>query len=65
MAIDTRDKRASATNFILTRMVPLADGGLNQADREQVAGFYCGIAAGVPPAVTPRKKQGLLLGVYP
>lgn len=47
MAINTRDKRASAGSLLGLEMLPLADGTVGTADRLHVAGFYSGIAAAV------------------
>lgn len=48
MALDTRDKRASA---ILGRTLPGPDGTIDAADRLHVAGLYRGIAADEPESV--------------
>ncbi len=43
MAIDNRDKRASALRFMLPWMLPLlplADDDIDEGDRAQVAGVY-------------------------
>lgn len=47
MAIDTRDKRASAIEVGLPwrGLLPVPDGGLNQGDRQQVAFMYRGVLA--------------------
>lgn len=52
MAIDTRDKRASAISSALPwrGLWPLPDGALDQGDRQHVASMYRGIAAGAPAA---------------
>jgi len=54
VAIDTRDKRASALACGLPWLVPLPtpDGTIGAADRAHSAGFYAGIAVGAP-AATP------------
>lgn len=57
MAIDTRDKRASAAGIALVFLLqpPLADGALNQGDRQQATNAYRGVlAAG---AVEPAAEQ--------
>ena len=49
MAIDTATKRASALNtHSLGDLLPVPDGSITQPDRQHIAGFYGGIAAGVP-----------------
>lgn len=47
MAIDTRAKRQSAHRVAdpFARILPLADGTIDQADRQHHAGFYGGILA--------------------
>ena len=46
MAVDTRDKRASALTLVWGRLVlPLADATVDQGDRQHVAFCYRGIAA--------------------
>ena len=47
MAIDTRAKRQSAHRVAnpFARILPLADGTIDQADRQHAAGFYGGILA--------------------
>lgn len=47
MAIDTRNKRASALGFGLVCLLqlPLADGTIDAADRQQMSSAYSGIAA--------------------
>ena len=48
MSIDTRDKRFSMVGLALPVLgiFPNPDGGVNQADRQQWAMLYRGIAAG-------------------
>src|SRR3990170_313673 len=48
MNLDTREKRASGVHVGLAwrGLLPLPDGTLDQADRQQTAAFYAGIAAG-------------------
>lgn len=50
MAIDTRDKRASAIGGSLPwrSVYPLADGTIGQADRQIVSFLYSGILADAP-----------------
>lgn len=68
MAIDTRDKRASAVGVGLPwrRVGPVPDGSLaSAADRRQLAGCYAGLAAGGgpgPPADIP--ETALTLGFF-
>jgi len=47
MAIDTRDKRASALDLALPWRArwPNPDGSVNQGDRQQIASYYRGISA--------------------
>lgn len=55
MAIDTQQKRISAiaTRRLpwMRRFAPVPDGTVTQADRQQVAFVYVGIAAAEPEAV--------------
>lgn len=53
MAIDTRDKRASAGACALVWLValPTPDSTISAADRAHSAGFYAGIAAGTPSII--------------
>ena len=53
MAVDTRNKRASAIGVGLSvaLLLPLADGTVGQADRQQTAYQYSGIAAAVSQIV--------------
>lgn len=55
MAVDTRNKRASAIACRrlpwMRRFLPLADGTIDQGDRQHVAFVYRGILAGEPVAV--------------
>ena len=46
--LDTREKRASGVHVSLPwrGLLPLPDGTVSQADRQQTATFYAGIAAG-------------------
>lgn len=55
MAVDTRDKRASALKVAMPwrSMLPLPDGAaLNQGDRQHVAFLYRGIAASAVTVAT-------------
>jgi hypothetical protein len=45
MAIDSRNKRASAGSLLGMEILPVADGTIGTPDRLQVAGLYAGIAA--------------------
>lgn len=47
MALDSRDKRASAIAVGLSwrTVYPVADGSINEGDRQQSAGWYRGILA--------------------
>ena len=49
MAIDTRDKRSSASDASLPwrGLLPLPDGSLDQGDRQHAADMYSGILASV------------------
>ena len=47
MAIDSRQKRTSAVN-LYKLIMPVADGTINQADREHITGLYMGITAQTP-----------------
>lgn len=53
MAIDTRNKRASAIGIGLPwrAAYPLADGTIDQADRQHVALLYAGILASTPEEI--------------
>ncbi len=69
MAINSRDKRMSATTIVyglpgLGGPPPTPDGTINAADRMHITGFYRGIAAASPVAVVARRTSGLLLKVY-
>ena len=44
MAIDTENKRRSASNWICL-IPPVPDGTIADTDKQHVAGFYSGIAA--------------------
>src|SRR3990167_2102668 len=56
MNLDTREKRASGVHVGLAwrGLLPLPDGTLDQADRQQTAAFYAGIAAAAGTAITRR-----------
>ena len=45
MAIDTASKRKSAQNLPWFVIGPSPDGTVSTADRELIAGYYCGIPA--------------------
>ena len=55
MAVDTRNKRASAISIGLPwrGLLPEPDGTIDQADRQQVALVYVGILAGEPVVIVP------------
>jgi hypothetical protein len=57
MAIDDEDKRRAAQSTPWQPVLPTADGTIDQADRQQVAGVYPGVLAG--EAAAP--KGGLML----
>lgn len=56
MALDTRNKRASACFPLMPwrAMLPAPDGAINQGDRQQVVFLYSGILAGGTVADTGR-----------
>lgn len=58
MSINTFEKRASATNYFLTTVMPSPDGVIGPADRIQVGGEYSGIPASVVeyPTTTIRER---------
>ena len=58
MPVDTRSKRASSVNILLstTLALVLPDGVMSQADRQHTAWSYSGIAA----TAGVRSKHGLL-----
>ena len=60
MAVDTRDKRSSAINFITVTVAPIPDGVINKSNRKQISWIYGGIVL-IPLSVIQR---GLLLRVY-
>lgn len=62
MAIDSRNKRASAGHLPWMAVAPTPDGGIDsEADRRQVGGLYSGIT-GAPappaPAIGVRRRGG-------
>ena len=64
MAIDTHDKRRSAGAHLFLQVLPVADGSVNQGDRQQAAFLYRGIAAGGGGGGgTSRRSRLLMLGV--
>jgi hypothetical protein len=66
MAIDTAQRRASATHIALAMFGPviLPDGTLNQADRQSAAMLYPGILAGeAGPVADLAKHRGFLRNV--
>ena len=62
MAIDTRDRRASAAGVLLpfNNQPPLPDGGLTGDDKQHVGYAYRGISAFV--AVVARRARGAWTG---
>lgn len=50
MALDSRNKRGSSIGIGLILLLPLADGAIDQGDRQQTAHTYRGILAGAPVA---------------
>jgi len=48
MAIDTRDKRGSIIGIGLVVLLPLANGTIDQGDRQQTAHTYVGIVSDLP-----------------
>lgn len=57
MAVDTRNKRASACNMPLFVVMPLADGAVTSPDWEQATGYYSGIPAGTPVIVVVSEAE--------
>lgn len=51
MAIDSRNKRASALNSVPIIVAPLADGTIDDNDRQQITWLYAGIVAGIPVVI--------------
>ena len=62
MAIDTRDKRASAISAGIPFIViaPLADGTIDAGDRQMVADVYSGIAADAPVISLAETIHGMI-----
>jgi hypothetical protein len=54
MAIDTREKRASAGAWFLDMLAPNPDSAISAADRLQISGLYSGIAAASPTQAVAR-----------
>lgn len=48
MAVDTEDKRRSATGFYPFMVAPVPDGAIGASDRRQITGVYSGITTSVP-----------------
>ena len=61
--IDSRDKRAGAIAAGRPWIViaPIADGTIDQADRQQIVNVYPGILAGEPVTVTAVVRIGMTL----
>jgi hypothetical protein len=53
MAVDTQNKRGSAIAFGLAIILPLSDGVIDQADRQQTAHAYSGILATTAAVIAP------------
>jgi len=49
MAIDSEDKRCSATNMMIYNLLPVPDSTISAADRAHVD-VYCGITTATPTA---------------
>lgn len=58
MAIDTVNKRRSVSGYTIFPVFPVADGTIDQSDREHSTWLYSGIAAESPPSPT----SGILCG---
>ncbi len=65
MAIDTRDKRGSVIGLGMVSVLPLADGSIGQADRQQVAHMYIGVLADAPVIVVPGSIRVSLITLQP
>jgi hypothetical protein len=63
MAVDSRNKRASASGMPWMPIAPTPDGTIGAADRAQISGYYAGISLGSGPAGRGL-NMGLLLKVY-
>lgn len=63
MALDTRDRRASALAGGLPwrAAFPAPDGGLDAGDRLHLAGLYRGIDAGEPLPDPPSRLSGRIV----
>ncbi len=48
MAVDTENKRRSASDFYPFVIAPVPDGTVGTSDREQAAGIYSGITPTTP-----------------
>lgn len=62
MAIDTRDKRGSTIGLGLVLVLPLANSGVDQGDRQQTAHIYRGILAAAPVVPTTAGKLVIING---
>ena len=56
MAVDTENKRRSASDFYLFVIFPVPDGTIGAADREQATGIYSGILISVPSGIHHIRK---------
>lgn len=65
MAVDTAQKRASATHFIVWSYTPtvLPDGTISQTDRQAAVLVYSGISSGSAPVSSLAKHRGFLRNV--
>ena len=63
MAIDSEDKRRSATQMPWMHIAPVPDGTIDAQDRIHATGYYAGITVGEGDEAKGL-NVGLLLGVY-
>ena len=64
MAINTRDRRASAgaCGLVMLVALPIPDSTISAADRAHSAGFYAGIAVVVPsPDIGPPRLESIAM----
>ena len=68
MAIDTAAKRGSVLNFCnpFDHIMPIPDGSINAADRQNLIGMYSGIlaAGGGSPSIGGRKTAWLTMSRF-